>query len=79
MCLVFLCLSWWPCDIIYFVGLKVLGTCEAFEEKPVGNERYNIFSGCPLGRIATIIILWDEALRKREWKMNGKILNSDDV
>jgi len=37
-------------------GLKVLGTCEIFEEKQVGNERFNIFSGCPSGRTATIVL-----------------------
>lgn len=42
--------------LFYFVGLKVLGTCEVFEEKQVGNERYNIFSGCPSGRTATIVL-----------------------
>ena len=36
--------------------MKVLGTCEVFEEKQVGNERFNIFSGCPSGRTATIVL-----------------------
>ena len=37
-------------------GLKVLGTCEIFEEKQVGNERFNIFNGCPSGTTATIVL-----------------------
>jgi len=36
--------------------LKVLGTCEVFEEKQVGNERFNIFNGCPSGLTATIVL-----------------------
>ena len=35
---------------------KVLGSCEAFEERQVGNERFNIFSGCPSGQTATIVL-----------------------
>lgn len=36
--------------------MKVLGTCEIFEEKQVGNERFNIFNGCPSGQTATIVL-----------------------
>ena len=36
--------------------IKVLGSCEVFEEKQVGNERFNIFSGCPSGQTATIVL-----------------------
>lgn len=39
-----------------FPVIKVLGTCECFEEKQVGNERFNIFSGCPSGQTATIVL-----------------------
>lgn len=39
-----------------FCIIKVLGTCEYFEEKQVGNERFNIFSGCPSGQTATIVL-----------------------
>lgn len=35
---------------------KVLGFCELFEENQVGNERFNIFSGCPSGLTATIVL-----------------------
>jgi T-complex protein 1 subunit eta len=38
------------------LDLKVLGTCEAFEEKQVGAERYNVFTGCPLARTATMVL-----------------------
>ncbi|KAG2382973.1 hypothetical protein C9374_004940 [Naegleria lovaniensis] len=33
-----------------------LGACELFEERQVGNERYNIFTGCPHAKTATIIL-----------------------
>lgn len=33
-----------------------MGSCDLFEEKQVGNERFNIFSGCPSGRTATIVL-----------------------
>lgn len=35
---------------------SVLGQCSIFEEKQVGNERYNIFSGCTKGKTATIVL-----------------------
>jgi T-complex protein 1 subunit eta len=35
---------------------KTLGTCELFEEKQVGGERYNLFTGCTQGKTATIIL-----------------------
>lgn len=40
----------------FYFCLKVLGTCELFEERQVGNERFNIFSGCPSGQTATIVL-----------------------
>lgn len=33
-----------------------LGTCARFEERQVGAERFNIFSGCPAARTATIVL-----------------------
>lgn len=35
---------------------KVLGTVEAFEEKQVGAERYNLFTGCPKAKTATMVL-----------------------
>lgn len=35
---------------------SVLGFVEKFEEKGLGDERYNIFTGCPKARTATIIL-----------------------
>ena len=42
--------------LFHIFGQKVLGSCEIFEEKQVGNERFNIFSGCPSGQTATIVL-----------------------
>jgi len=33
-----------------------LGLCELFQEEQIGNERYNIFTGCPKGKTCTIIL-----------------------
>lgn len=35
---------------------EILGTCGFFEERQVGAERYNIFTGCPQARTATIVL-----------------------
>lgn len=34
----------------------VLGTCGSFEERQVGGERYNLFTGCEQARTATIVL-----------------------
>merc|ERR550525_1447970 len=33
-----------------------LGSCEAFEEKQIGGERFNLFRGCPKSQSCTIIL-----------------------
>uniref|UniRef100_A0A7S1XVR4 T-complex protein 1 subunit eta n=2 Tax=Phaeomonas parva TaxID=124430 RepID=A0A7S1XVR4_9STRA len=33
-----------------------LGRCDRFEERQVGDERYNLFTGCPRSRTATIVL-----------------------
>jgi len=35
---------------------KILGKCSVFEERQIGSERYNIFSGCPKTKTTTIIL-----------------------
>jgi len=35
---------------------QTLGTCETFEEKQVGGERFNFFYGCPKSQTCTIIL-----------------------
>lgn len=34
----------------------VIGQCALFEERSVGDERYNIFTGCPATKTATIVL-----------------------
>jgi len=34
----------------------VFGTCEVFEEMQIGSERYNLFTGCPKAKTATMIL-----------------------
>nr|ANM86103.1 T-complex protein 1 subunit eta [Stygiella incarcerata] len=34
----------------------VIGSCDLFEERQVGHERYNIFTGCPVAKTATVIL-----------------------
>lgn len=34
----------------------IVGICEIFEEVQIGNERYNMFTGCPKAKTATIIV-----------------------
>jgi T-complex protein 1 subunit eta len=34
----------------------VIGQCGKFEEKQIGDERYNIFSGCPKASTTTIVL-----------------------
>ena len=35
---------------------EVLGKCSLFEEKQVGGERFNFFTGCPSTKTATILL-----------------------
>lgn len=35
---------------------SVLGRCALFEERQIGGERYNLFTGCPESRACTIIL-----------------------
>lgn len=41
---------------IFGITDAVLGKCELFEEKQLGDERYNFFMGCPKAKAATIIL-----------------------
>ena len=41
---------------VHGITPDVLGTCEKFEEKGVGDERFNFFTGCPKAKTATIIL-----------------------
>nr|CAD1819460.1 unnamed protein product [Ananas comosus var. bracteatus] len=54
----------------------VLGSCEVFEEKQVGNERFNIFSGCPSGQTATIVLRGgaDQFIEEAERSLHDAIM-----
>jgi len=41
---------------IFGITDDVLGKCENFEEKGLGDERFNFFTGCPKAKTATIIL-----------------------
>ena len=41
---------------VYGITDSVLGLCEEFEEKGLGDERFNFFTGCPKAKTATIIL-----------------------
>lgn len=41
---------------IHGITADVVGHCEKFEERQLGNERWNLFTGCPKARTATIIL-----------------------
>eukprot|EP01039_Chlorochromonas_danica_P001496 gene1496-1630_t len=41
---------------VFGITENVLGQCELFEEKGIGDERFNFFSGCPKAKTATILL-----------------------
>jgi len=41
---------------VFGITDNVLGECDTFEEKGLGDERYNFFYGCPKAKTATIIL-----------------------
>lgn len=41
---------------VFGIQDKVLGECELFEERRVGDERFDFFTGCPKARAATILL-----------------------
>ncbi|KAJ1655882.1 T-complex protein 1 subunit eta [Dispira simplex] len=38
------------------IAEKHLGTCDYFEEKQIGGERFNLFLGCPAARTCTLVL-----------------------
>jgi len=41
---------------VYGLTPDVLGHCQTFEEKQVGADRYNLFTGCPAATTATFVL-----------------------
>jgi len=38
------------------IPVEALGHCNLFEERQIGNERFNFFTGCPNSKTATIVL-----------------------
>lgn len=55
---------------------RILGTCELFEEVQIGNERYNMFTGCPKAKTATIILRGgsDQFMAETERSLHDSIM-----
>ena len=56
---------------MYDVAESVLGTCDNFEEKGLGDERFNFFTGCPKAKTATIILRYGHTLCMYVCKMDS--------
>jgi len=58
------------------VTSSVLGTCGKFEEKQIGAERINFFTGCPHTRTATILIRGgaEQFIDEAERSLNDSIM-----
>ena len=41
---------------VFGITDSILGECDLFEEKQIGDERFNFISGCPKAKTATIIL-----------------------
>lgn len=41
---------------VHDINESVLGKCELFEERQIGGERFNLFTGCPNAKTCTIIL-----------------------
>lgn len=54
----------------------VLGTCEKFEEKQIGAERYNLFENCPNSKSATIILRGgaEQFIKEAQRSLNDAIM-----
>lgn len=53
-----------------------LGICGQFEERRIGKERYNIFTGCPKSKTATILLRGgaEQFLKESERSLNDSIM-----
>ncbi|CAI5508305.1 unnamed protein product [Closterium sp. Naga37s-1] len=54
----------------------VLGSCALFEERQVGNERYNLFTGCSNAKTATIVLRGgaDQFIEEAERSLHDAIM-----
>jgi len=56
----------------------VLGTCEKFEERQVGGERFNFFSGCPAAKTCTLVLRGgaEQFIAEAERSLHDAIMNT---
>ena len=55
------------------LSAEILGKCGAFEEKQVGDERFNLFTECPSEHTATIVLRGgSEQVRERGREREGE-------
>ena len=43
-------------DVTGLHARAVLGQCDSFEERQIGDERFNILRGCPSAKACSIIL-----------------------
>merc|ERR1719482_197653 len=57
---------------------EVLGTCKKFEEKQVGGERYNFFSGCDAASTCTLVLRGgaEQFIAEAERSLHDAIMNT---
>lgn len=55
---------------------RILGSCAKFEEVQIGNERYNMFTGCPKAKTATIVVRGgsEQFMAETERSLNDSIM-----
>lgn len=55
---------------------EYLGTCEKFEERQIGGERFNLFSGCPKAKTCTLVLRGgaDQFIEEVERSMHDAIM-----
>merc|ERR1719446_1124922 len=60
------------------LNASVLGSCEKFEEKQVGGERYNFFTGCSNAKTATILLRGgaEQFLEEAHRSLHDAIMNT---
>jgi len=56
----------------------ILGNCAAFEERQVGGERFNFFSGCPEAKTCTIVLRGgaEQFIAEAERSLHDAIMNT---
>merc|ERR1719198_167108 len=57
---------------------SILGTCDHFEERQVGGERFNFFSGCPSAKTCTIVLRGgaEQFIAEAERSLHDAIMNT---